>query len=479
MVGPFTLIVPYYRNVEMLKKHITVWESYPEFVKIILVDDGSPEKAEDVLHEFASPDLLQRVRLLRVEIDIPWNRGGARNLGARQADTTWIVHIDIDHILPLETVIAIYQFEGNVKRWYRFRRFRVGKADETRKKDALSPDAEFGEIKPHVDSYLCTKRAFWDAGGYDEDYSGCLGGGNPFLAAMEAMWKVEEAPKDIISHVYTRSVVRDASDFALSRDPAEYSKRRKEKTRSGNIVPSNPIRFPWSEVFVRYPKVQNEFDTLNQLTDGKSIARFGDGEMKLITGGAQIREPANPMLAAELRSVLTLPPPGLIVGIPTMNQQGPKYKSWQRHADRMAKLVAPNVPYYSAFISRPDSAPWIFTRAYAEQMVDLWKDKKTTLVSETTSKIFTLVVGTCEKEVTHIPCPHRETYAQIDKIMNDIVVSKPEVVVLSAGPAATCMAARLSALGIQALDVGSMGGFILKALGFTETEEALEDEPQT
>lgn len=478
MLGEFSLIIPYYRNVEMLKEQIKAWEEYPHEVKIILVDDGSPETAEAVVLEHASPELIQRLCLARIDVDIPWNRGGARNLGATLADTDWIVHLDIDHVLPAEAAKALLKFEASGKRWYRFNRFRMGKADDTRKKDfkknGLPDDAEWGQIHPHVDSYLVTKRSFWEVGGYDEDYSGCLGGGNPFLAHMEKHSRVEMVTGPVHLVVYTRDKIKDASDWALSRDSKEYTSRRLVKERSGNNVPKNPLRFPWHEVHMRYPSVKNEFETLEMLHAGKSISRFGDGEMKLITGGAQIREPANKKLGTELKQILRYPSPELIVGIPTMDPQGAKYPSWKRHAQRFAALVNPEVQYYSAFISRPDSAQWIAMPSYADSMIKLWASKKVTFVSEQTSKFYTLVHQTAVSPV-HIPCPHTETSAVMEDILREVVRSRPEIALLSCGPAATVMAARLSEVGIQALDLGSMGGFILKQLKLGEDEE-LESE---
>jgi glycosyltransferase involved in cell wall biosynthesis len=480
-IEEFTLIVPYYRNVDMLKEQIRHWENYPVQVKIILVDDGSPEDAASIVLEHASPSLQQRLRVFRIEVDIPWNRGGARNLGAHIADTKWLVHVDIDHVLTAECAKELLKFDASVKEFYRFRRFRVGKADETRKKDfkhsKLPDDAEYGEIHPHVDSYLCTRRAFWEIGGYDEDYSGCLGGGNPFLAALEVLVKAQLAPPEVSLRVYTRSVMKDASDWALSRDPQEFSRRRQEKVRTKNIKPANPMRFPWSEILMRYPKVKDEFETLEMLKSGMSIARFGDGEMKLITGGAQIREPANLKLGRELKMVLNYPHPHCIVGIPTMNPKGPKYPNWRRHVNRIARLVNSEMTYYSAFISRPDSAPWIATRDYAATLVSLWMDKRVAFVCERDSKFYTLVTSTIREQANArwISCPHQETYAVSEKIVRQVVDFRPEVALLSCGPAATVMANKLAGLGIQALDLGSLGGFILKQLELGEDEE-LESE---
>lgn len=242
----FTLIVPFYRNCEMLGHQIAAWEEYPSEVQIILVDDGSPEPARDVLMSRASRKLLERVDLYRIGVDIPWNRGGARNLATQEAMTDWIVHVDIDHILPARFARELLYIDFDPGRWYRFERFRVGKADETRRKDKIADDIEFGKIHPHIDSYLCTRDLYWKAGGYDEDYSGCLGGGTPFLKTLEKVAKPAMVPDPIHLLVFTRSVARDASDHSLSRDKTEYVKRKREKERTGRTRAERPIRFPWS-----------------------------------------------------------------------------------------------------------------------------------------------------------------------------------------------------------------------------------------
>lgn len=240
-----TLIVPYYRNVQMLKHQLCTWANYPEQIEIVLVDDGSPEPALPIVNKYANGGVRDRLRVYRITKDIPWNRGGARNLGSKQAETPWIMHIDIDHVLPPECAPDLVKFAPNPRHWYRFNRFRRGTADETRKKDAIDPKVTYGPIKPHCDSYLCTQKMYWDVGGYDEDYSGCLGGGSPFLKQLEELAKVETAPPPIQLEVYTRSVVKDASDFSLSRDTSEYSRRRKVKEAQRNTKAKNPLRFEW------------------------------------------------------------------------------------------------------------------------------------------------------------------------------------------------------------------------------------------
>lgn len=243
-----TLIVPYYRNVGMLREQLAHWETYPAGVRVVLVDDGSPEPAAPIVDALASADLRTRLRVYRIAKDIPWNRGGARNLGAHVAQTPWLVHIDIDHVLPAPSARALLVASLDPARWYRFPRFRRGKADETRNKDAIGRGVEYGPIKPHCDSYLCLRSLYWQVGGYDENYSGCLGGGSPFLAQLALAAPVALLPPAVFLEVYTRDVVPDASDFSLSRDTREYSRRRKAQEAAGKTKAVNPMRFEWSRL---------------------------------------------------------------------------------------------------------------------------------------------------------------------------------------------------------------------------------------
>ena len=220
----------------MLKRQVDEWNKYPPGVKVICVDDGSPEPALPIIIEncLASP----WVELYRITTDIKWNRGGARNLGADRATTDWILQADIDHILPADAAVELLNFNVDPKRWYRFPRWRMGRADETRKKDKIGEDQEYHR-HPHVDSYLVRRSAYLKVGGYNEDFSGAIRR-NEFLRRLEDHQPVELLPPPIRLEVYTRDVIKDASDWSLSRDNSRYKALHHQKKMSGNTKPEKP-----------------------------------------------------------------------------------------------------------------------------------------------------------------------------------------------------------------------------------------------
>ena len=212
-----------------------------------------------------------------------------------------------------------------------------------------------------------------------------------------------------------------------------------------------------------YPLVLGELETLELLRRGKSIARYGDGELKVMCGKGYIREEPNALLAGELLRVVRSTQRALLIGIPTMDPAGPKYQNWLAHRDRFRAVLPARDRYVSAFITRPDSAPWIYTREFAERMQSLWADKRVALVAEETTKLMR-VVSVKARELKHIECPRHGAYSKIKLLQAEVEDAQPDIALLSCGPTATCLAERLTAQGIQSIDIGSAGGFLSRLL---------------
>jgi hypothetical protein len=213
-----------------------------------------------------------------------------------------------------------------------------------------------------------------------------------------------------------------------------------------------------------YPRVKGEFDTVRALLKGRSIARFGDGELKILDGRGYIREPANGDLTEELREVAA--EPNGLIGIPTMDPAGPKFENWQRHESRFLRYFKrrDGRRYYSAFITRPDSAADnIESAEYFDLLSQLWGGKDAVVLSEASSKVLTCVKSMAT--VVHIECPRHRAYSFIDDFERAIVRIKPSIALLSCGPTATCLAHRLAGQGIQAIDIGSVGGMLARLQG--------------
>lgn len=212
-----------------------------------------------------------------------------------------------------------------------------------------------------------------------------------------------------------------------------------------------------------YPDMVNEMDTVLALQKGNSIARLGDGEFKMIAGQGYVREPSNVRLGQELYEVVNRPSPSCVVGLPRLVPSSPKYKNWLARIDRFMQYMSPEVQYYSAFISRPDSAPWIDRPKFARNMQLLWKDRHVVALCEPTSSLRRMLDYGAAK-VTHIECPSERAYSLIDLFEKAILEVKPQIAFLACGPTATCLANRLARRGLQTIDMGSGGAFLARQL---------------
>jgi len=156
-----TLVFAYYENPLMLALQWEEIAKYPQHVKnqisVIVVDDGSPSHPAG---EVSRPKNLPAVRIFRINRDIRWNQDAARNIGAHESRSRWLLLTDIDHVVPASSFEELLSRERNPKAIYSLARIKyVG-----------------GEKRPaHPNSYFMTKELYWQIGGHDEDFAGIYG----------------------------------------------------------------------------------------------------------------------------------------------------------------------------------------------------------------------------------------------------------------------------------------------------------------
>lgn len=228
-----------------------------------------------------------------------------------------------------------------------------------------------------------------------------------------------------------------------------------------------------------WPQVLSEDETVDRLLAGASIARFGDGEFKLCHGRPCVSQDPAPALRARLRGIL-VDSSKCLVGIPNIKAATPKRDFWQRY-DRpdIRALLRPRV-YASAFVSRPDSAPWIARPDYWEKIRNLWRGRHVVLLRGS-GKSLTPQLVTEAASVWEILGPRQHAFADMASLMREVLehhdrlarVGGRPVVLLCLGPTATVMAVDLCARGVQALDLGHLGMFLKRA--GTEPAQALEE----
>lgn len=230
-----TLVLPYYRNPEMLRAQQAHWRTLPDDLRdrlhVIVVDDGSPKYAAKGYLESSA---IASLRLYRILVDVRWNWLACRNLGMAEAPTEWVLMTDIDHLLPADTLRRVTEGPLDPRVVYRFSRV-----------DAphLTP------YKPHPNTWLMTRAMFDRIGGYDERFSGYYGTDGEFrdrVAANAVIVMLDEVMIRV-----PRDVVPDASTTTYGRKEPQDAVNVKRIREQRAITPRwKPLRgtFPWERI---------------------------------------------------------------------------------------------------------------------------------------------------------------------------------------------------------------------------------------
>lgn len=215
-------------------------------------------------------------------------------------------------------------------------------------------------------------------------------------------------------------------------------------------------------------KVLGTLDTLNYvMAHNSSVARFGDGEMDIITGHSIPYQDYDENLANELKNIISLDSNESLVvclsdvfeGLDRYNQSAVDF--WKQHLNNnyiYYKSLCKAPWYGSTFISRPymDLVDKSLSNMYFKNIKNLW-DKRDILIVEGVNSRSGVGNDLFDNanSVERIICPSKNAYSKIDEI--ELLIEKHaenKLVLIILGPTAKVLAKRLSIKKIQAIDMG-------------------------
>lgn len=209
---------------------------------------------------------------------------------------------------------------------------------------------------------------------------------------------------------------------------------------------------------MNYPETMTERATLDYAINGGSIARLGDGELRIVLGGRAKSQAHDYNLARELRHILQGKGNAALPCIPNLRNGTPKMWFWHTYEKPKFVGLYTGGPYGSTWVTRGDDAPHINTKEYWEAVARLWKGKDVTLVrGDDRSLTPELLAGA--RSIREVMGPHTDAYSQVDRIEQEIG-SPMGPVLMCLGATATVLAERLARKGVHAVDVGHVGMFI-------------------
>lgn len=217
--------------------------------------------------------------------------------------------------------------------------------------------------------------------------------------------------------------------------------------------------------------VISEWKTVDRIINTQvGIARYGDGEIKLICNQNIKSQRADSKLSERLKEILIKENQKCIVGIPNIYDgvlapEGTKaHTFWTRMRTRPEyyAYMDKNKRYYSSFITRPDNTKGIDNIEYFEHCKKMWDGRDVVIVTGED-------IAFCKREeildncnvIKTITGPPVNAWFQYDSILKQCLdFPEDTLYLLRLGPTATVLAWDLGLQNRQGLDLGHFGMFV-------------------
>lgn len=245
-------------------------------------------------------------------------------------------------------------------------------------------------------------------------------------------------------------------------------KRKESLSKKFKNLVANVMYF-FIVLFHKFPKVATIDETLDEIiNNNKSIARFGDGEIRLINNENISFQQPNEELSKRLREILNSDDENILIGLPdvfsfkdinkSVRQRKLFYKKEIVLKYDSYKVIKNDKKYYNANISRPylEYKDKSNTESIFNKLKTIWNNKDIIIVEGEGSR---LGIGNDlfdnVKSISRILCPVRDAFDKYDVILNKCKeFSKDKLFIIALGPTATVLAYDLAKEGFQALDMG-------------------------
>ncbi len=232
---------------------------------------------------------------------------------------------------------------------------------------------------------------------------------------------------------------------------------------------------------IKLPKIINIKDSLNLLQEtNKSLARYGDGEFKLMMGESISFQKYDEKLAGALQEIITNKNEKLFVGLPDVF--GKCYSDYFRKVmifcrEFLYRYINFDNIYVDSMLTRRLKFDSEQTgNEYFLTIKKFWQNKDIIIVEGAGSR---LGVGNDlfngAKSIERILCPIKDAFSKYDEILTECLKQPTnKLFILALGPTATVLADDLSRKGYRALDIGHLDtayeAFLRKSDKFVHVE---------
>lgn len=223
--------------------------------------------------------------------------------------------------------------------------------------------------------------------------------------------------------------------------------------------------------FHKPPIILSNEETVAQLvTDKKSLARFGDGEMILIEMSNDLTfQSRDARLSVRLDEILRTKEDGFLVGLPRVfsqvdlkerNEMSASF--WENYLSQTRHKWYKRIHFDSIYASSTFTRNYLTlkdksaAKEYFDLVMKIWERRKVLVVEGEKSRVGVgngLFSNTLE--VRRILCPSTNAWNVYETIFDSVLnMSRDYLVLIALGPTATVLAYDLYKNGFQAIDIG-------------------------
>lgn len=244
--------------------------------------------------------------------------------------------------------------------------------------------------------------------------------------------------------------------------------------REENKVFERSSTYQKTSEYLKIPIIKSADETVDCIISNRfSLARFGDGEFRLIRKqGINFQKPSAE-LSQKLLETLHSNDRMLLVALPDCFGALDKYQPqvadfWRKWLVNKRGLIYSYLEmertYYNSFFTRAympyhkTDAQYLRCQHYFDKIKKIWKGRNV-LICEGEGTRFGLLNDLLENanSISRILCPHRNAFDRYDEILSSFSkINKDWLILLALGPTATVLAYDLHNKGFQALDVGHL-----------------------
>ena len=214
---------------------------------------------------------------------------------------------------------------------------------------------------------------------------------------------------------------------------------------------------------IRLPRVLNLEESLDELIKSKnSLARYGDGEFKIMLGESINFQKYEKSLAERLKEILRNKTKGITIAIPDTFGYCPNdyFRRLLAHIrNELYKYITFDTTYFDAFMTRQ----FIFSdrvkgENYYNKFKKLWDNQEIIIVEGIGTH---LGIGndlfSNAKSINRIICPNQNAYSKYNEILKFAIKQpKNKLFLLALGPTATVLTYDLAQNGFRAIDIGHL-----------------------